>query len=364
VTGQNTNEFGDLLARVAEWKGAPLTFMEVCGTHTVSAARSGLYALLPKNVRLISGPGCPVCVTPVGFVDHALALSLLPQLTVATFGDLIRVPGSPENRASKQARSLAWARASGADIRVVYSPRDAVQLARTLVDRQVVFLSVGFETTTPTVAAAICQAAKEGLTNFSVLTANKTVIEALVALSTSEDCAINGFMLPGHVSVIIGSDCYQPIVDRFHLPCAIAGFEPVEMVRAIASLTGQVAQAAPRVDNCYRGPVAPAGNGKARALMYEVFEACDSVWRGLGNIGQSGLKLRDAYAQFDAARRFTVSVPPPIEPPGCRCGDVLRGTIMPSACPLFGRACTPDDPKGACMVSSEGSCAAHYSYGT
>jgi hydrogenase expression/formation protein HypD len=227
----------------------------------------------------------------------------------------------------------------------------------------VVFLSVGFETTTPTVAAAIAQAAKEGLENFSVLTSNKTVIEALAALCTAEECKIDGFMLPGHVSVIIGSEVYQPIVERFRIPCAIAGFEPVEMVRALAALTEQVGRGQARVDNCYRGPVLPGGNLKARALMYEVFEPCDSAWRGLGTIAHSGLKLAPAYARFDAAVRFQVTVVPPIEPPGCRCGDVLRGIIAPSGCPLFGRICTPDAPKGACMVSSEGSCAAHYSYG-
>lgn len=363
MADRNKSEFDALLQRLAEWKGAPQTFMEVCGTHTVSAARSGLYELLPQTIRLISGPGCPVCVTPVGFVDHALALCASEPITVATFGDLMRVPGSPPNVHDRNAPSLAWARAKGADVRVVYSPRDALELARTLPDRQVVFLSVGFETTTPTVAAAVAQAAKEGLGNFSVLTSNKTVIEALEVLCTADDCKINGFMLPGHVSVIIGSEIYRAIAERFRVPCAIAGFEPVEMARAIVALTEQVAQSSPRVDNCYGGPVAPMGNVKACKIMYEVFEPCDSVWRGLGTIPHSGLRLAPAYARFDAARRFHVTVPPPIEPPGCRCGEVLRGVIAPSQCGLFGRLCTPDNPKGACMVSSEGSCAARYSYG-
>jgi hydrogenase expression/formation protein HypD len=363
VADGNKSQLHALLQRLAEWKGAPQTFMEVCGTHTVSAARSGLYELLPQTIRLISGPGCPVCVTPVGFIDHALALCASELITLATFGDLMRVPGSPENVRDRNAPSLAWARAKGADVRVVYSPRDALELARTLTDREVVFLSVGFETTTPTVAAAVAQAAKEGLGNFSVLTSNKTVIEALEVLCTADDCKIDGFMLPGHVSVIIGSEVYRGIAERFRVPCAIAGFEPVEMVRAIVALTEQVAGSSPRVDNCYLGPVAPQGNVKARKIMYEVFEPCDSVWRGLGMIPHSGLKLAPAYARFDAAERFRVSVRPPVEPPGCRCGEVLRGVIAPSQCGLFGRLCTPENPKGACMVSSEGSCAARYSYG-
>ncbi|MBN1655790.1 MAG: hydrogenase formation protein HypD [Deltaproteobacteria bacterium] len=350
------------LRRLADWRGDELTFMEVCGTHTVSAARSGLHSLLPRSIRLISGPGCPVCVTPVSYVDHALALSKLPEVTIVTFGDLVRVPGSSANGPEKAPPSLAWAKARGADVKVVYSPLDALELARELKDRQVVFLSVGFETTTPVIAAALQQAIDSGIENFSLLTANKTIIQPLLALGTSSEIKIHGFLCPGHVSVVIGSNAYRSLAEIHGIPCAIAGFEPLEMVRAIVALTEQVSQNHPRVDNCYRAAVRPEGNSKALEVMFKLFEPCDSVWRGIGEISDSGLKLRAEYRKYDAAQRFKVELPPVLEPLGCRCGDVLRGVISPSRCGLFGKSCTPDSPKGACMVSSEGSCAAYYQF--
>jgi hydrogenase expression/formation protein HypD len=352
-----------LLGRLAEYGGDPLTFMEVCGTHTVSAARSGLHSLLPPTIRLISGPGCPVCVTPVGYLDHALALCTEEDLTVATFGDLMRVPGSTVDRSDKEIPpSLLSAKARGADVRVVYSPLDALALARALKPRPVVFLSVGFETTVPGIAAAVLQAREEGIGNFSLLTANKTIIQPLQVLGTSGEIGIDGFLCPGHVSVIIGADAYRPLAEQHRLRCAIAGFEPVEMLRAVAALTDQIEQGEPRVDNFYPGAVRPQGNPRAREIMYRVFEPCHGDWRGIGAIPNSGLGLRPDFEDFDAAIRFPVNLPPPAEPPGCRCGEVLRGVLAPEQCGLFGSECTPETPRGACMVSSEGSCAAHYHY--
>jgi hydrogenase expression/formation protein HypD len=356
------DEAHSLLDRLADWKGKPLTFMEVCGTHTVAAARAGLPTLLPPSIRLISGPGCPVCVTPVGFVDRALALCALPEITVATFGDLVRVPGSSAATGEKIPPSLSRAQAEGADLRVVYSPLDALEIARGLGGREVVFLSVGFETTTPTIAAALLRAVSEKVDNFSVLAANKTIVPALELLGTSAESAIDGFLCPGHVSVIIGADAYRPLAERHRLPCAIAGFEPVEMLRGIAALTEQVARGRPRVDNCYPGAVRSLGNPRAREITALVFEACDAEWRGIGVVRGSGMRLRAEFAGFDAFHRFPVEVPPPAEASGCRCGEVLRGVLAPKECVLFGRSCTPETPRGACMVSSEGSCAAHYHY--
>jgi len=349
-----------LLRRLEAWNGKPLTFMEVCGTHTVSAARSGLHASLPRHIKLISGPGCPVCVTHVGYIDHAIALAGHQGITIATFGDLMRVPGS--SRANESPSSLVQAQAKGADIRVVYSAMEALKMAEKTKPKEVVFLSVGFETTTPTIASTILLAAAQNIENLSVLTANKTIINALKLLGTSTENRIDGFLCPGHVSVIIGADAYRELPEQNAIACAIAGFEPIEMLRAIVALTEQIADQQPAVVNCYEGAVRAEGNPRARELMNRVFESCDSEWRGLGRIPESGLKLRRQYRRFDAAYRFDVSIPDPEEPVGCRCGEVLRGLITPQQCSLFGKGCTPEAPRGACMVSSEGSCAAHYHY--
>ncbi len=350
------------LAELGQRSDRTLKFMEVCGTHTMAAARSGLRSLLPANVRLISGPGCPVCVTPVGYVDHALALAARPEVIVATFGDLMRVPGSAPAGEARNPPSLARARAAGADVRTVYSPADALRLARDNPERVVVFLGVGFETTTPTIAAALLAAEKQAVTNFTVLSANKTVPIAMEVLAGADDLGLDGFLCPGHVSIIIGPEPYSPLVDRFGVACAIAGFEPAEIVAGVESLVDQVLSGRPAVDNTYASVVRPGGNERARALVEQVFEPCDSVWRGVGLIPGTGLQIVERLAGFDAARRFDVDLPEPVEPPGCRCGEVLRGVIEPSECPLFGRVCTPQNPRGACMVSSEGSCAASYLY--
>ena len=351
-----------LLARLAQWRGQRLTFMEVCGTHTMAAARAGLRQLLPSSVRLISGPGCPVCVTPVGYVDHAIALALRPEIIVSTFGDLLRVPGSRLPGEGHRPRSLAAARATGADVRVVYSPLDALAAARQNPKRQVVFLGVGFETTAPVLGAALLQAHSERLENFSMLVAAKTIPVPLEVLASSPELRLDGLLCPGHVSVILGSKVYEPLAERHHLPCAIAGFEPNEMLRGLAALVEQVGAGVARVDNCYPGAVQAQGNLKAQQVIERVFEPIDSVWRGLGAMPRSGLGLRSEFAELDAAKRFLVELPPPVEPAGCRCGDVLRGVLEPEQCALFGKLCTPDEPQGACMVSSEGSCAARYQY--
>ncbi len=352
----------ELLAALGAYQGRPVTFMEVCGTHTMAAARSGLRQLLPDRVRLISGPGCPVCVTPVGYVDRALALARTDQVTLTTFGDLVRVPGSSPIGSQDAPPTLALARAEGCDVRVVYSPRDALALAREQPARQIVFLGVGFETTAPALAAAILEAADQELDNFSILLAAKTIPGALELLATAEDVALDGLLCPGHVSVILGPEAYEPVVERFGLPCAIAGFEPLEILRAMQELVAQIENGQPLVANCYPGAVRPGGNPKARELVARVFEPCDARWRGLGVIPGSGLAVRRAYRQLDAADRFAVDLPEPVEPKGCRCGDVLRGVLDPADCGLFGTSCTPETPRGACMVSGEGSCAARYHY--
>jgi hydrogenase expression/formation protein HypD len=360
--GRSERESRELLAKLHAWQGPRLTFMEVCGTHTMAAARSGLRQLLPPNVRLISGPGCPVCVTPVGYVDHALALARQPAITICTFGDLVRVPGSaPSHTAGQDPPSLGRARAAGADVRVVFSPLDALALARARPEREVVFLGVGFETTAPTLGAAVMRAADEGLANFSMLVAAKTIPETLEQLASSAELRLSGLLCPGHVSVVLGSEIYRPLAERHKLPCAIAGFEPVEILRGLASLVEQVSAGVARVDCCY-APVRPQGNLKARAVLERAFVLVDSAWRGLGVIPRSGLALRPELRAHDAAARFAVELPEPVEPRGCRCGDVLRGVLDPVDCPLFGKLCTPECPQGACMVSSEGSCAARYQY--
>lgn len=346
----------ELLRRLADRvRAAPApvaTLMEVCGTHTVAIARHGLRQALPAGVRLISGPGCPVCVTPQRQIDQFIALGQLPGITLATFGDMLRVPGSE--------RTLEQARAEGAEVRVVYSPMDAVALASETNDRQVVFFAIGFETTAPAVALALLEAQRQGLRTFSVLCAHKLIPPAMLALLDS-DVKVDGFICPGHVSAIIGSDAYRPIAERGK-PCVVAGFEPADILQAVLLLLRQLVQGRAEVECQYTRAVRPEGNRMAQELLARVFRVTDAEWRGLGALPASGLALADEWADLDAARRFEVAVPDAAEPPGCRCGDVLRGALEPPDCPLFGRACTPARPVGACMVSSEGACQARYRY--
>ncbi len=354
----------ELVSAIRSRARRPMTFMEVCGTHTMSVARFGLRTLLPPSVRLVSGPGCPVCVTPVGYVDHALALAAVEGVTIATFGDMLRVPGSDGGDSDGTIRSLARARAGGADVRVVYSSLDALRIASSHPEREVIFLGVGFETTAPALAATVIRARDMGLSNFSMLSAAKTIPEAMGVLAGAEDLNLDGFLCPGHVSAILGTEVYEPLAAQHGLACAVAGFEAVEILKGLLSLVSQVADRAPTVENCYAGVVRREGNPGALEILYRVFEPADSIWRGVGLIPGSGLAINRSFEAFDASRKFEVTPPPPVEPEGCRCGEVLKGLMEPPECPLFGKVCTPDHPRGACMVSSEGSCAASYNYRT
>ncbi len=340
-----------LAARLAR----PVRLMEVCGTHTMTAFRSGLRSLLPDNVSLLSGPGCPVCVTPTGFIDRAIALTRIAGLTVATFGDLLRVPGTES--------SLERERARGARISLVYSPLDALREAEHNPERQVVFLGAGFETTAPAVAWIVKKAAADRRTNFSVLSAHKTMPPAMAALLRGGAVKINGFLCPGHVSAIIGSRPYEFICRDHGLPCVVAGFEAGDMLQAIEMLLRQLAERRAAVEIQYTRGVNATGNPEAQAVLREVFEECAGEWRGLGLIPASGLRLRTAFRAHDAFQRWPgLALPEPAEPAGCRCGDVLRGALTPPECPLFRTRCTPETPVGACMVSSEGACAAYFRY--
>ncbi len=327
------------------------TFMEVCGTHTMAVSRYGLRDLLPAGMRLVSGPGCPVCVTAVGDLDRVVALARLPEVTIVTFGDLVRVPSSHS--------SLAAERAAGADVRVVYAPTDALELAAAEPARQFVLAGIGFETTAPTVAGALLMARDRGLRNLSVLSLHKTMPGALRALLDAGESRIDGFILPGHVSVVTGSDCYRFLPSEYGVGGVVAGFTAADVLEALLLLARQER---PAIEIGYRRAVTAAGNRVAQELLAQVFAPCDAVWRGLGLIPGSGLRLADEFRAYAAEERFAVEPGEPVEPRGCRCGEVLRGLIDPPECALFGRRCTPETPVGACMVSSEGSCAAHFRY--
>jgi hydrogenase expression/formation protein HypD len=348
---------GALSAKIAAATGRigrPVRLMEVCGTHTVAVHRHGLRDLFPAGLKLVSGPGCPVCVTPANYVDSALKLSAVAGVTIATFGDMMRVPGSRS--------TLSEARAAGADVRVVYSPLDALEIARGDSAREVVFLGVGFETTIPSVAGTMIEARRRGLKNFSVLAAFKQIPNTMRALISEPALAIDGFLCPAHVSAIIGSAAYSFIPAEFKRPCVVAGFEPLDILYGVLGLVSQLAERRAEVENQYSRVVKTAGNARARSVVDEVLEPADAVWRGIGTIPASGYRIRDGFSEFDAALRFDVSVPELLENRGCRCGDVLRGSLDPPDCGLFGKACTPERPVGPCMVSSEGSCAAHFRY--
>ncbi len=334
---------------IEAYDGPKLRIMEVCGTHTHEIFRLGIRRILPEAVEMISGPGCPVCVTPPDYVDEAVVLALEKECVICTFGDLVRVPGSR--------MSLAGARASDGDVRIVYTPLDAVDVAEENPDRQVVFLSVGFETTTPAACLAVKKAREKGLANFSVLAANKVMPPAYEAMSGSADA----FLYPGHVHAIIGeADCRRMCAEG--VSGVIAGFTAAELLTALAVIAERSRTGEPFFVNCYPRVVRPEGNPTGIALMREVTEPCDAEWRGLGIIPDSGLRLRKEYADFDARLKFDLPKLEGASNPACRCGEVLTGRCRPSDCPLFGTACTPKDPVGACMVSSEGACSAFYQY--
>jgi hydrogenase expression/formation protein HypD len=340
-------EIGSLAAAV----GRPVTFMEVCGTHTHAVAAAGLRRMLPDGVRLISGPGCPVCVTPVEYLDRALALAELDSTTVCTFGDLMRVPSSLS--------SLERAHAEGRPIEIVYSPRDAISLARTNSAQRVVFLAVGFETTAPTIAAALAEAEDDGIDNFLILPGNKVMPPPMRALVEDRELKVDGFLLPGHVSVLTGWECFRFLAEDYHVPGAVVGFAPADVMRGVADLLRQVRDGRAEISNLYGRVVSARGNAVAARMVERFFEPVATGWRGFGEIPDSGLGLRDRYAHRDAGR-IEVALPDPHEPAGCACGDVLRGVIDPPQCALFGTVCQPTNPVGACMVSSEGTCAAWF----
>lgn len=353
----NDRRLADFLTReISRLATRPVRLMEVCGTHTVAIFRAGIRQLLPPQVELVSGPGCPVCVTPNEYLDTAVAYSRDREMTIATFGDMLRVPGSSS--------SLAAEKAAGADIRVVYSPLESLALAAAQPRRQVIFLAVGFETTAPTAAATVLAAAEAGLDNFFVLSAHKLVPPALRALLTAGAAQVDGFILPGHVSAVIGEEPYRFLAAEFGMPAVVAGFEPVEILQAVYALMRQIAAREAGLENLYRRVVPPQGNPAALGVLDRVYAIADASWRGIGGIPGSGLAVREEFRRFDALAILPVTPEETREPHGCRCGEVLRGVTSPVSCPLFGTACTPEQPVGACMVSVEGTCAAWYKYGS
>ncbi len=332
----------------------PLRLMEVCGTHTVSIFRAGIRQILPSNVALVSGPGCPVCVTDDAYIDKAIAYALEPNTIIATFGDMLKVPGS--------CSSLSLAQAEGADIRIVYSPLDAVDIARDNPERRVIFLAVGFETTAPTAAAAILTARSMGLKNFFALSAHKLVPPIMRALLDSDDIKVDGFLLPGHVAVVIGAEAFGFLPRDYRISGVVAGFEPEEILRALARLLRSIEELRAEVFNEYESVVREEGNRAAQSILDQVYEICDADWRGIGRIARSGLRMREEFAEFDVERVAPIEVEPSKKNAACRCGEVLRGAIEPRECPLFARVCEPLHPIGPCMVSVEGVCAAWYRY--
>ena len=335
-------------------------FMEFCGGHTHAISRYGVEDLLPANIRMIHGPGCPVCVLPMGRIDDAISLAERPEVTLCAYGDLMRVPGS-------NGSSLLKTKAAGADIRMVYSTLDAIAIASNEPERQVVFFAIGFETTTPPTAMAIRLAQKKRLTNFTIFcnhVLTPSAIQKILEASDPDAVEIDGFIGPAHVSTIIGTTPYRRFATEFHKPVVVAGFEPLDVVQAILMLLRQVNESRAEIENQYIRAVSAEGNRKALAEIADIFETRESFeWRGLGEIPDSALRLRESYAQFDAERRFMIVTRPARDNPACECGAILRGVKRPRDCRLFGAACTPETPMGACMVSSEGSCAAYWAYG-
>ena len=331
------------------------TLMEVCGGQTHTIVKSGLMDLLPPEITLVHGPGCPVCVTPVELIDKAIAIAAGPETIFCSFGDMLRVPGS--------SKSLLDVKASGADVRIVYSPLDAVKLARANPSREVVFFAVGFETTAPANAMAVWQAEREGIRNFSILVAHVLVPPAIEAILGSPNCRIHAFLAAGHVCTVMGWEEYEPISRRWHVPIVVTGFEPLDLLEGVQMAVTQLEEGRAEVENQYRRAVRREGNRPAQERIAEVFEVAPRKWRGIGEIPSSGLRLRERYRAFDAGERFQVGVGSVEEPNECIAGLVLQGLKKPFECPAFGARCTPESPLGAPMVSSEGACAAYYLYG-
>lgn len=344
-----------LLERIHRHSTKVIRLMEFCGGHTVSIFKHGIRQLLPRNIEMLSGPGCPVCVTANADLDKAIALSRLPGVIIASFGDMVRVPGSYS--------SLQRAKAEDSDVRVVYSAQDAVYLARDNPDKSVIFIGIGFETTAPTIAASILQAEQDKIDNYYILSMHKLCPPIMKAILDMGEVELNGIICPGHVSSIIGSYPYRFIADDYHIACAVSGFEPVDILLGVDSLVDQIEKEEYKVEIAYRRGVKPEGNPPALKLMDTVFEVSEADWRGIGIVPASGLKLRERYQRFDAEANFEISPEPSREAKGCICGSILRGVNTPLDCQLFCKICTPEHPVGPCMVSSEGSCATYFHYG-
>lgn len=346
------------LQRIRELDPAPVALMEVCGTHTMAIAKAGIKSLLPEGVELLSGPGCPVCVTPAEVIDQILELAMEPGVILTSYGDMLRVPGSAPGD------SLLRRRALGARVEIVYSPVDAIEIARANPAKEVVFLGVGFETTAPGTAAAALMARDKGVKNFSVWSMLKLVEPALRALMGMEGFRVGGFLCPGHVATILGVKGFRFLPEEYGMPAVISGFEPEDILLSILWLLQQIKEGKPGLDNEYRRAVSENGNELAQGIMHMAFEPRTDLWRGLGKLENSGLGLKEELRDYDAQRRFGLETLPEPKPTACRCGQVITGRMAPAACPLFGKRCTPEDPVGPCMVSSEGACAAAYKYGS
>ncbi|MGA2173166.1 MAG: hydrogenase formation protein HypD [Sedimentisphaerales bacterium] len=342
-----------LMDAAVESLGRQINIMEVCGTHTVAIFRNGIRGTLPKRIKLLSGPGCPVCVTNQRYIDILLDLADRPECLIATYGDMIRVPG--KNGALETRKSTG-------NVRIVLSSEDALQLARDNPDKTVVFVAVGFETTAPATAVAVKQAATDNIDNFCILSNHKLVVPAMQALLSDNRNKIDAFLCPGHVSVIIGYAAFNKIVEQYRRPCVVAGFEPMQVIEGLAEICRQLTEGKPEAKSIYTAVVTEKGNSLAQSVIAECFEPAAGYWRGLGKIEKSTLKLKENFSKFDALKRFDIDETPTEETTGCRCGEVLRGLIDPPDCALFGKTCTPQGPVGPCMVSSEGACAAWFKY--
>lgn len=339
--------------KLRKLNGHEISLMEVCGGHTMAIRRFGIPSLLPFNIKLISGPGCPVCVSGIGFIDKAIECTKIKDVIITTYGDLIRVPGSKS--------SLEKEKSMSADIRIVYSTLEALEIAKLNKDKKVIFLGIGFETTAPGTAVAIQKAQSENISNFYLLSAHK-IMPPVMEVLLNDEVKIDGFICPGHVSTITGSKIYNFIPDKYKIGCVVTGFEPTDLMQAIYMLAKQINSKEQKVEIQYSRVVTSQGNTKAQAIMNEVFETQNDYWRGIGEIAESGLKLKEKYRGFDAEHVFDLRVEPVKENPNCICGDILRGLKNPNDCKLFMKLCSPENPIGACMVSAEGTCHAYYKY--
>jgi hydrogenase expression/formation protein HypD len=349
-------EIDKLAAEIGKTREPPIHIMEVCGGHTHSIFRYGLEGMLPQSIELVHGPGCPVCVLPMGRVDDCVAIAERPEVIFTTFGDAMRVPGSK--------KSLLQAKAEGADVRMVYSPMDALAIARKNPDREVVFFGLGFETTMPSTALTVLQAEADDIKNFSIFCNHITIVPTIKAILDSPDLHLDGFLGPGHVSMVIGTAPYAFIAEYYKRPMVVAGFEPLDILQSIWMVLKQIREGRAEIENQYTRIVPEAGNDPALAAVGRVYELREFFeWRGLGSIDHSGVKIRDDYARFDAERKFAIPNVKIADPKSCQCGEVLKGVLKPWQCKVFGTVCTPETPIGALMVSPEGACAAYYQYG-